>query len=186
MDGEGVTNPIRQPIHTPQDPAEDAPKHWNYQKIKWLLFFSFLFLQMASRDLLEFHSGEPAGFMECAPVPLWRSPREMDGAGPRMKESSQPPPQQIANCRKAPKEIESRGNCRNCQRQGMLLEHVLTVAQLTLVSSARNLEGQKHFLLGVWTSRGSCLTCLCFSHPIYKINMIIPIPQGCCGNDVYV
>ena len=44
---------------------------------------------MASRDLLEFHSGEPAGFMECAPVPLWRSPREMDGAGPRMKESSQ-------------------------------------------------------------------------------------------------
>lgn len=43
MDGEGVTNPIRQPIHTPQDPAEDAPKHWNYQKIKWLLFFFFSF-----------------------------------------------------------------------------------------------------------------------------------------------
>lgn len=63
---------------------------------------------MASRDLLEFHSGEPAGFMECAPVPLWRSPRKMDGAGPRMQESSQPPPQQIENCRKAPIEIESR------------------------------------------------------------------------------
>lgn len=63
---------------------------------------------MASRDLLEFHSGEPAGFMECAPEPLWQGPRGMDGAGPRTQESSQPPPQQIANCKEAPKEIESR------------------------------------------------------------------------------
>lgn len=34
------------PIHTPQDPTEDASKNWNYQKIKWYLknfFFFFLF-----------------------------------------------------------------------------------------------------------------------------------------------
>ena len=32
-----------QSIHTPQGPAEDAPKNWNYQKIKWYLKKFFFF-----------------------------------------------------------------------------------------------------------------------------------------------
>lgn len=89
--------------HTPQDPAEDSPKHWNYQKIKWLFFFSFLFLQMASEILLEFHSGEPAAdYGMCTSAPL-AGPQRMDGAGPRMQNPVNPHPSKSQIAKRPPK-----------------------------------------------------------------------------------
>lgn len=46
------------PIHTPQDPAEDVPRIGITRKLNVIkIFFLFSFLQMASRDLLEFQGG---------------------------------------------------------------------------------------------------------------------------------
>lgn len=125
----GLPIPSANPsTHPKTQQREGAPRNWNYQKIKCFFFkkklfflflffsFFFFFLQMASRDLLEFHMGErghdqlslwnvhqvPLG-IEAGPDPVRKKtqgcdgggvqgPGRMDGAGPRMQESSQSPP----------------------------------------------------------------------------------------------
>ena len=76
-----------QSIHTPQGPAEDAPKNWNYQKIKWYLKkFFFLFYKWLPETCWSFQGGEGelAEFMECAPSAPWNRGR----AGPCLRKDT--------------------------------------------------------------------------------------------------